>query len=139
MIVIDSNVFVSSLGKPDEFTEGSKKFFKKLKDDVEILLPALVMIETIVAIYKQNLLAVSKILKYFHGFKIVPLDLNFINLSVPFLPKNNILKTSDLTIAITAKINGATLITWDNKLLKYAGTICEVYSPAQILTKLSTR
>lgn len=129
MLVIDSNVFVSTLGKPDNFTCESQKFFKNLNSDIEIILPSLVVMETKVAIFKQNPLTLKPMTKYFQGFNIVPLDAQFINSAIRSLQKDILLKSSDLIIALTAKMHQATLVTWDNNLIRYANKLCPVVTP----------
>lgn len=135
MLVIDSNVFVSALGKSDEFTYESQKFFKNLKKETKVLVPALAVMETIVAVFKQNPLIVKVIIKYFQGLNIIPLDIQFINLSYTNLPKDIILKSSDLVVALTARIHKATLVTWDKQLLAYAGNICPTTTPIKYIKK----
>lgn len=135
MLVIDSNVFVSALGKPDDFTKDSQRFFKSLDSDTELILPSLVVWETVTAIFKQNIIALKVVVKYFRGLDIIPLDAQYINLAVSYLPKDTNLKSSDLIVALTAKIKEATLITWDIQLLRNTSKFCTALTPKQYLMK----
>ena len=57
-----------------------------------------------------------------------PLNKKLIEELTSFLESNQSpLKTSDLVIALTAKLNDATLITWDKQLQN--NKICETASP----------
>lgn len=136
-LMIDSSVFVSSIGIDDINTPYSRELFKKISS-AEILVPTLVIAETLHTLYKQGNTKIDSISKFLFSLKSVGMDQPLLQSIVQFLPKSALLKTSDWLIAATAKINNAALITWDKKLLKYAGIICEVFSPEQFIMKLST-
>lgn len=138
MLVIDTNVFVSALGRPDKFTKESQQFFKSLNGNTQLILPALVVWETVAAIFKQNILTLRVVTKYFELLDIIPLDMQYLNLAISQLPKNTVLKSSDLIVALTAKMKHATLITWDNQLLGNADEFCTVLTPKQYLIKNNT-
>lgn len=135
-LMIDSSVFVSSIGIDDIYTPKSRELFKKISS-VEILVPTLVIAETLRTLYKQGNAKIGSISKFLFFLKSVDINQPLLQNIVQYLPKSALLKTSDWLIAATAKINNAVLITWDNKLLKYAGIICEVSSPEQFIMKLS--
>lgn len=132
-LVIDSTVFVSTLGKPDDFSLNSKKFFTSIEkiSVLTLIIPSLVVAETANVLQKQNI-SLSNLLAYFSGFEIVTLDEEFLRQFISSI-KNSTLKTSDAIIAITAKIKHAQLITWDSKLLSETNTLCSTSTPTQYL------
>jgi len=138
-LVIDSSVIVSTLGKPDKFTKISERFFRKIGSEPQthVTLPTIVIAETIVNLYKQNSRNVAKKIKILSKYKIVPLDTKFTDKFVD-LAKGHNLKTSDLIIAATAKLNKATLISWDRKHLEKDQKICKAMSPSRYLKQLGS-
>lgn len=135
-LMIDSSVFVSSIGIDDVNTPKSRELFKKISS-VEIFVPTLVIAETLHTLYKQGNTKIVSISKFLFSLQLINLDQSLIQNIIKFLPESVRLKTSDWLIAAIAKINNAVLITWDKKLLRYAGTICDVFSPEQFIMKLS--
>ncbi len=133
-IVIDSSILVSSFGL-DKFTPQANIFIEKLikNTDYIIIIPTLVIAETITVVSrivpKPDLLEIQR---YLNLFQTVGLDTNFIDEMTDFFSSNSsLLKTSDLVIALTAKLHSATLITWDAQLLSQ--NICRVTSPENFL------
>jgi predicted nucleic acid-binding protein len=127
-IVIDSCVYISHFGK-DKFTPQSKAFFRKISHtNTQIILPALVAAEVLVVLSQNGAVNLEKITQIFSQMKFSPINKETID-DLSSLLKNNktLLKTSDLIIALTAKLNGATLITWDSQLLK--NNICQTNQP----------
>lgn len=127
-IVIDSCVFISHFGK-DEFTIESKTFFQKISQtDTQIILPALVASEVLLVLRQNGAKNLDKIIQIFFQMKLSVVDKKTIEALIVHL-KTNIptLKTSDLIITLSAKINNAVLITWDKQLLK--NNICQTVSP----------
>jgi len=133
-LVVDSSVFVSLFGKADTFTESSASFFNNLPRDTEIILPAIVVAETLVNLAKQKLptkAVYDKLLK----FTIVPLDGVFLEKFRQLLGDGQ-MRSADLIIAATAKLNTATLISWDKRHLSKANDICEALTPKQYLSQV---
>jgi predicted nucleic acid-binding protein len=127
-IVIDSCVFISHFGK-DKFTTQSKSFFQKIsKTNTQIILPALVAAEVLVVLRQNGAINLEEITQIFTQLKFSAINKETIE-NLAILLKNNAshLKTSDLIIALTAKLNNATLITWDKQLLK--NNICSTSLP----------
>lgn len=131
-LVIDSSVFVSSLGIDDEFTKTSRLFFRKIINE-QVFVPSLVVAETLTIVGKQKKKSVASLLRYFYSLILIPLNQEFLNYFAKHLPTTTSLKTNDFIIAITAKMHKALLITWDSKLLSSAGKICQVLTPGDYL------
>lgn len=117
-IVIDSCVFISHFGK-DEFTNQSKSFFKKISQtNTQIILPALVAAEVLVVLRQNGATNLEKITQIFSQMEFSETNRETIkNLSSLLKINRPYLKTSDLIIVLTAKLNKATLVTWDKQLL----------------------
>jgi predicted nucleic acid-binding protein len=129
-IVIDSSVFISNFGQ-DKFTATAKSFIQIIikNSNLKILLPTVIIAETLIICSRlkpsPNLQEIKQNLTL---FETVDLDLDFLDHIAKFFSKEkSLLKTSDLIIALTAKLHSATLITWDKQLLSQ--TICPVTTP----------
>lgn len=127
-IVIDSCVYISHFGK-DKFTPQSKSFFRKISQtNIQIIIPTLVAAETLVILSQNGAVNLEKIILIFSQMRSSALNKKTIADLANLLKNNKTpLKTSDLVIALTAKLNKATLITYDKQLLK--NNICETYRP----------
>lgn len=134
-LVIDSTVFVSALGKPDDFSVGSKQFLTKLLKhaSLQLIVPTIVAAETINILQKQGK-SVKNLFSYFCGFTLFSLDADFLNQFARNL-KASSLKTSDAIIAVSAKLNHALLISWDRQLLSSKNTLCQTLSPKEYLAQ----
>lgn len=127
-LIVDSSVFISSLGANDIYSRPSREFFARISEH-QISLPTLVVAEILVGIKKQNAKNMSEIYRHLTSFQFISLDQDFLGRFFSLLPKELHLKTSDLVIAVTTKLYEATLITWDKKLLLFAASICPVKRP----------
>lgn len=127
-IVIDSCVYISHFGK-DKFTPQSKSFFQRIsRTNTQIILPAIVAAETLVVLSQNGAANLERITQIFSQMKFSPINKETINDLASLLKGNKtLLKTSDLIIALTAKLNEASLITYDKQLLK--NNICQTYRP----------
>lgn len=132
-IVIDSSVFISSLGINDKYSSYSKKFFEKCVD-YEIFVPTLVVVEVLTVLSKQGMKNTVRLLKYFSSLNLVPLDYDFLKYFAEHLISPTTLKTSDLIVAATALQSNAVLITWDKKLLSLNKKFLTVITPAEYCT-----
>lgn len=137
-IVIDSCIFVSNFGN-DKFTNQSKLFFRQMSDaDVSIVLPALVEAETLIVLKQNGKKDFTRIIEIFSQMEFRAVDKKTIHELTVFLKKNTTgttkLKASDFLIAITAKLNKAILVTWDQQLLK--NSICKTLTPQQYVESL---
>lgn len=131
-IVVDSSVFISSLGINDEYSTKSRKFFEKCKG-YEIYVSALVVAEVLTVLSKQGMKNAANLLRYFSSLNLVPLDYDFLKYFADHLPSPTTLKTSDLIVAVSAMINQSTLITWDKKLLSLNKKFLSVITPTECL------
>lgn len=131
-IVIDSCVFVSNFSN-DSTTDRSKLFFQQISDtDVSIILSALTEVETLIVLRQNGKKDFTQIIEIFSQMKFQAIDKKIISELIAFLKKNTAkLKASDFLIAITAKLNNAILITWDQQLLK--NSVCETLTPSQYI------
>ena len=139
-LVIDSSVFISHLGKNDEFTSGSKLFFTTIfEQKEELVIPTLVIAEILTILSQQNHTNLKLIYNTFNDFNIIDISSNFLEKFVDLLIKKHpSMKTSDLVIAATAKFNDSTLITWDRKILKPAKLICPTFTPKQYIEEIKS-
>lgn len=135
-IVIDSSVFVSVLGKPDNFTISSRKLFNGLSKDIQVVVPSLVLAETVVNLGKQDVKIAHEAFNLLSRMGLVALDEVVVKELLSFIKKPLGLKTSDAIIAITAFRIKANLVTWDRQLLSKKNTICEAVSPADYIAGL---
>lgn len=127
-ICIDSSVFISSLGEKDIYSLPSRKFFQRLGNE-EIILPVLVVAEVLNILGKQKAANLKEIYESLISFRLIDLNHKLLKELLKIISKNTSLKTSDLIVALTAKIEKAVLITWDKKLLSSASSICSVKTP----------
>jgi predicted nucleic acid-binding protein len=129
-IVIDSSVFISHFGK-DGLTRQSKSFFQKISQtDTQIILPALVAAEVVVVLRQNGAVNLEKIFQIFSQMKFSEINRKTIkDLATFFKTNQSYLKTSDLIIAHTTKLNQATLVTWDKQLLK--NNFCKTTTPKE--------
>ncbi|TSC85822.1 MAG: hypothetical protein G01um101416_774 [Microgenomates group bacterium Gr01-1014_16] len=130
-LVIDSSVYVSYFGK-DINTPQSKIFWQTLETSTfKIIVPALVVAETLVSLSKQQVSYLGLVHKYFKSSPIFPIDQDLIDNLSTYLNPPPKLKTSDFLIAVIAKLHSATLITWDKRLLD--NQICPTLTPSQYI------
>lgn len=137
-LLIDSSVFISFLGKEDEYTPPSKKFFSFIAPHaVRILLPTLVIAETLVILSQQGQKDIPRILKRLMDLEVIALDTLLVTYMEDLLKAIKIsLKTSDFIIAATARKYDVPLITWDSRLLSNKNTICTAVSPSRYIAGL---
>lgn len=138
-ITVDSSVFVSAFGQRDKFTKESRHFLKETSKNpnIKFVLPTVIVAEVIVSLRKQKKINLNEILDSLFKYKLIPIDREFLE-QYYLYTKNPTLKTSDLIIAATAKINDAILVSWDRKHLSKAQKICKALSPAQYLKQLTS-
>lgn len=136
-LLIDSSVYISLMGKKDEYSSPSEKFMLTLEEDGgEVIMPSLVAAEIVNVLAKQKTDKLSAVTQNLLDFGIVSLDESILREMLKISLKSVLtLKTSDLVIAITARLTDATLVTWDKKLLKSATKICKVKSPKDMFIR----
>lgn len=133
-LVVDTSVFVSLFGAKDTFSENSQAFFSTLPEDIEIVLPTLVVAETLFSLAKQNL-STTAVYEQLMQFTLISLDGPFLEQYKQILAIAS-LRSSDAIIAATAKLQNARLVSWDSQHLSKANTLCETLSPTQFLKNL---
>lgn len=131
-ISIDASVFISAIGVKDIFSPDSRSFFTCLSPRQPVILPILVVAETVVTLSRQKADSGNKAFTYLERFDIVHLDMPYLK-KIISSSSGKKLKTSDFIIAATAKLYKATLITWDKQLLSSANTICKAITPKQFV------
>lgn len=137
-LLIDSSVFIAFFNDADFFHKESVAFFEKLLENknVSIVLPILVFLEVANTLKKKiGAFNEEKLLEAFNKYEKV--DLNFdsaVNFLLLFKKVN--LKTSDAIIAACAKLTNATLVTWDEKLVKEAKILVNAQTPTKLLRKI---
>lgn len=131
-LVADSSVFISYFGN-DNFTPDTKLFFSRLDPKTtELVLPSLVIAETLTILSRLEPDRTKDIFNPLQFSKSIPLDHNFLNQLVDHLSIHpSPLKSSDTIIALTAKLQSATLITWDKRLLD--NSFCSTLTPNQYI------
>ena len=68
-LVIDSSVFITHLGQNDEFSSDSKLFFTTIFEQKEkIIIPTLIIAETLTILRQQNHPSLKPIYKTFNGW-----------------------------------------------------------------------
>ncbi len=126
-LVIDTCVYVSYFAS-DSKSDATRTFFKRLSPASEFILPTLVVCETLVSLAKVKYKKIELVLESFQKLLLIDLDSNFVQTLLKLLTsQTSMLKTSDLIIALTAKLHNATLVTWDKQLLSQ--NICPTVTP----------
>lgn len=138
-VLIDSSVYIAFFKDTDVFHKESVTFIEKLSEDKDVLivLPILVFLEITNVLYKsRGSVGEEKLLNSFNKYE--KIDLNFKSAADFLLLFKKInLKTSDAIIASIAKMENATLVTWDEKLVKEAKKIVNAQTPKTFLSKIA--
>lgn len=126
--VLDSSVYISYLNPKDVLHVETKKFIDNLtSSDVNFIVPIIVFLEVGNVLQKISpKFRDEDLIRFFEDHTVVNLDLELAKKLLPIFKEFN-LKTSDVIIAACAKINEATLVTWDEKFRKQA----EKFLPSQ--------
>lgn len=136
-LLIDSSVYIAFFKDNDVFHKESVAFIKKLSEDknMSIILPILVFLEIANVLHKKlNSFDEKKLLKSFSKYEKV--SLNFESTAdFMLLFKKVSLKTSDAIIASLARMENATLVTWDKKLAEEARKLVNVQTPITLISK----
>lgn len=134
-LVVDTSVFVSLFGTRDAFSENSAAFFSHVNKDTEIIIPSLVVAETLVSLAKQKLFF-PDVYDRLIQFTLVSLDAQFLEQFRKLVVGDVSMRSADFIIATTAKLNRATLISWDKRHLSKHNTICETLTPEQFISQV---
>lgn len=138
-IVLDSSVLVSFLNEDDIFYVDTSKFIKQLLRNKEII----IIIPIIILLEVANVLGRKKrdfkegyIFSIFQRYQILDIDLSFARNLLPLF-RQIYLKTSDAIIVGATIMNKATLVTWDEKLVKEAKKFANAQTPKTFLNKIN--
>lgn len=134
LILVDSSVIISAFGNRDQFSGISADFFGKMETGFEILLPTLVFVEVAINLSKQGISDLDLSLDKISRLRQVALDIDSAKKSLAFLKEASLLRAGDFIIASTTAIYGATLVTWDKRLLE--NKICQAVTPAEFLAQI---
>ena len=140
-LIIDSNVFVSALSDEEISAQDSLAFFERLGETTDgyfLFLPRIVMVEAMNTLYRKcRKLEAVETLKGFvstQSFRLVELD-ESVQTTTEVLLKVLQLKSLDLVIAASAYQTGATLISWDKRLVQEAMKVVPAMTPREFLKK----
>lgn len=100
----------------------------------DVILPIIVAAETMVILLRQGYGVIPELLDNLFKFKIISLDKNELNKIVVNCSSKTNLKTANYIIAMTAKLNKAILVTWDQQLSK--NDICKTLTPREYVENL---
>lgn len=135
-LLIDSSVFIAFFNDADVFHKETVVFFEKFLEDKNaiIVLPILVFLEMVNVLQKKiGAFNEEKLLEAFNRYE--KTDLSFgSSREYLLLFKHFNLKTSDAIITACAKLTNATLVTWDEKLIKEAKKLVNAQTPRRFLT-----
>lgn len=139
-LLIDSSVYIAFFKDSDFFHKESVALIEKLSEDkkVSIVLPILVFLEILNVLYKKlGAFDEKKLLNSFNKYEKVDLDFeSAVDFMLLFKKVN--LRTSDAIIAACAKMEDATLVTWDEELVKEAKKLVSTQTPKTLLNKTIT-
>lgn len=138
-LLLDSSVYIAFFKDNDVFHKESVTFIEKLSKDksVSIVLPVLVFLEIANVLYKnRTFFDEKKLLKSFNKYEKVNLNFESAKDFMSLFKKID-LRTADAIIAASAKMEDATLVTWDEKLVKKAKKLANVQTPTAFLNKTS--
>lgn len=139
-LLIDASVFVSAVLESDVHHRASREFFKTLRRAEErplFIVPATVVLEmaNVLTKFGKHRQAAS-MAERFPILQTVAIDDTFITQAIPVLQKVR-LKTADATVAISAFLHNATLVSWDRQLLREARRIVSTALPDQYIEAAS--
>lgn len=134
--ILDSSVYISYLNPQDSLHEKTKKFINLITaPDMDFVVPIIVFLEVGNVLQKRlPQFTTENLMRFFEDHNVIGLNMEIAeNLLAVF--KKFGLKTSDAIILGTAILNNATLITWDEKLVKKARKLANVQTPTIFFNK----
>lgn len=143
--VVDASVFLSSFLDYELDSKISQRFFESIRAaGIKLTVPILTLFEVLHSFYRAT--GDAKKTQAVHDFFVklsVANELKILNLDASFLShflvyhKYFDLKTSDVTVVLTAHREKAPLISWDKKMLKHGAKGVSVYTPEEYLELLA--
>jgi len=134
--ILDSSVYISYLNPLDTLHTKTKNFINSITSpDIDFIVPIIVFLE--VGNVLQKILPQFRnddLLRFFEDHTIINLDIELAQQMLTIFKHFN-LKTSDAIIVACSKMENATLVTWDEKLLKEAKKVADTQTPKTFLSK----
>jgi len=137
--LFDSSVLIAFFNRDDIFHKDTVNFINELIEhkEVIVILPVIVFLEvTNVLSKKATKFNAEALFDIFDTYE--KLDLNF-ETAKSLIPifKQVHLKTSDAIIFASAKLEDATIITWDEQFQKEAKRLVDIQTPKTFLNKVN--
>ena len=133
--ILDSSVYISYLNPQDTLHMKTKNFINSITSpDIDFIVPIIIFLE--VGNVLQKILPQFRnddLLRFFEDHTIINLDIELAQQMLIIFKHFN-LKTSDAIIVACSKMENATLITWDEKLVKQAKSLTNAQTPRTFLT-----
>jgi predicted nucleic acid-binding protein len=136
-IFVDSCVFISAFYDKDSFHQESLEFIKKYSQETncEIIINNLVILESLNVLAKKNIPAdgLNILADQVFGHSVckhVSLSEEILKTSLKHL-KTLSLKTSDLSLLLTAYEHADVFVSWDKKLIKKGKNILPCLTPLE--------
>jgi len=136
-LTLDSSVIVAFLNKRDTLFNDTERFIQGVPiGKYDVVIPTIVVCE-VANVLSRNAtpMAVSGVMSYLEAFHWVSLDREE-TLSLTSHFSKYKLKTSDAIVAGTALRYRATLISWDEKLLRESRKHFTSFTPTEFLKKI---
>lgn len=132
--ILDSSVYISYLNPQDSLHEKTKNFINSITSpDTDFMVPIIVFLETGNVLQKTSSgFKNEDLIRFFEDHVIINLDIEVAQ-QMLIIFKHFDLKTSDAIIAACAKMENATLITWDGKFIKEAKKFVYIQTPKTFL------
>lgn|GEM_PF-3638665 len=129
---VDSSVFLAALLTSDVTNAASQEYFRRVEREsaeVRVFIPATVVLEVVNVLLKvDQRSAAEEFLQQLPSLEVVAIDDRFIEEATKLLPRLR-LKTADAIVALTAALNDAMLVTWDQQLLRQSKNITAAATP----------
>jgi predicted nucleic acid-binding protein len=123
MLTIDANVWVAAADRNDLFSSPSRAFLKEVaRQRLRIFLPTFARVEIACALARRRQSAsvgirlADSMLASAH-VELVALDAQFLAHAL-FLGTRHVLRSGDALYVAAADLSGATLISWDDELMR---------------------
>jgi predicted nucleic acid-binding protein len=138
--VVDSSVFLSLMLREEDSHKSTKKAWEYVSNMPQgvILFPRLVVLEMSNRYHQLSgsilhMNHIHEIIESMGGAFQMDMDDELHEVANELIPKLS-LKTSDLIIVAHAKLAGATLLTWDKRMIREASKAVKVITPEEVLS-----
>ncbi|MBI3366822.1 type II toxin-antitoxin system VapC family toxin [Candidatus Roizmanbacteria bacterium] len=133
--LFDSSVLIAFFNRDDIFHKDTVNFISELIEhkEVIVILPVIVFLEvTNVLSRKATKFDAEALFDIFDTYEKLDLSFETAKSLIPILKQVH-LKTSDAIIFVSAKLEDATIITWDEKFIKEAKRFVDIKTPKTFL------